>query len=248
MQIAHLVSHLPSKIRAILVLVALGGGSVHAQEVSFSENIRPILNAHCVKCHGGVKQAGGVSFVYKDQALGKSKSGATILTPGSLEQSEIYHRITTSDPEDRMPPADESPNGLKAEEIQLLSQWIEQGAKWDEHWAFVPPTRHQAPEVISDANVDWPTQRIDYFILNALQWKGWAPSEEAVPERWLRRVSLDLIGLPPTLAEVYRFVKDLQDTGKAESAYELVVDRLLNSPRFGERWATQWMDQIRYAD
>ncbi len=248
MQIAHLVSHLPSKIRAILVLVALGGGSVHAQEVSFSENIRPILNAHCVKCHGGVKQAGGVSFVYKDQALGKSKSGATILTPGSLEQSEIYHRITTSDPEDRMPPADESPNGLKAEEIQLLSQWIEQGAKWDEHWAFVPPTRHQAPEVISDANVDWPTQRIDYFILNALQRKGWAPSEEAVPERWLRRVSLDLIGLPPTLAEVDRFVKDLQDTGKAESAYELVVDRLLNSPRFGERWATQWMDQIRYAD
>lgn len=246
MQSVRSTSLLKSNLGAFL---ALGLGTFcqlsSAQEVSFAESIRPILNDHCVKCHGGVKQAGGVSFIYKEQALGQAKSGETILTPGSLEKSELYHRITTSDVDDRMPPVDESPNGLSAEDIQLIAQWIKQGADWDEHWAFEPPTRHKAPEV---SDPTWPKQRVDHFVLSGLDKKDWTPSPAAEPEHWLRRVSLDLIGLPPSLAEVDRFLKDLEDTGSAESAYELVVDRLLNSPRFGERWATHWMDQIRYAD
>ena len=216
---------------------------VGAESVSFNHSIRPILSRHCMKCHGGVKQAGGLSFVYEQQALGRGKSGLRVVVPGRAEESELYRRITTDDPDDRMPPIDESPHGLSAEEKRIIQEWIEQGAKWGRHWAFELP-RKQAPPPVRKAG--WPRQLMDRFTLSRIEAHGLSPAKEASPEIWLRRASLDLTGLPPSLSELELFAKQREESG--ERAYGLAVDRMLASPAFGERWASVWLDQVRYAD
>ncbi len=208
-------------------------------EVRFNEHIRPIFNKHCTACHGGVKQAGEVSFVYRDKVL---PPDGWIIEPGKPDESVLLDRVTSKDPNEVMPPPDHG-KPLSKHEIELLTEWIRQGAKWDAHWAYQRPVEQPVPKVKHEK---WPRQLMDHFVLSRLESADIAPADEAAPERWLRRVSLDLIGLPPTLEERTAFLQDIETRG--ESAYAAVVERLLKSPRFGERWASVWLDQVRYAD
>jgi mono/diheme cytochrome c family protein len=208
-----------------------------SQQVDFNRDIRPIFNGHCITCHGGVKQAGGVSFSYREQALGKGKSGRAIVVPGNPRASEMIARITSRDPEYRMP-LHQQP--LDQTQIALLRRWIAQGAPWENYWAFVPPKLQALPQV---QHSSWVRQPMDRFILARLEKVGLAPAPEADKTELLRRVSLDLTGLPPTPKEITDFLAD----GSA-NAYEKQVDRLLASPAYGERWASMWLDLARYGD
>ncbi len=205
--------------------------------VDFSRDIRPIFNQYCVSCHGGVRQRNNVSFIYREEALGKGSSGRATIVPGSPETSELIARVTATDPEVRMPyhaPA------LQPQQIVLLRQWIREGAQWSDHWAFVPPREQALPSV---GHAQWPRQPMDRFILSALEQRSLQPAVEATRAQLLRRASFDLTGLPPTAQELAEFLADT-----APDAYERQVDRLLASPHYGERWAALWMDLARYAD
>jgi mono/diheme cytochrome c family protein len=208
-----------------------------AQRVDFNRDIRPIFNSHCMACHGGVKQAGGVSFSYREQVVGKAKSGRPIVVPGSPRASELMVRITSSDPEVRMPLHGQA---LPPAQIALLRDWIEQGAPWENYWAFVAPKPQALPVVRQQA---WVRRPLDRFILARLEKESLSPSPEADKAALLRRVSLDLTGMPPTPAELAAFLAD-----SSKDAYEKQVDRLLASPRYGERWASTWLDLARYGD
>ena len=208
-----------------------------SQQVDFNRDIRPIFNAHCITCHGGVKQAGGISFSYREQVLGKGKSGRPTVVPGSPRASELMARITSNDPEYRMP-LHQQP--LSGDEIGRLRRWIEQGAPWQNYWAFVPPRAQALPAV---KNTGWVKQPLDRFILALLEAEHLAPAPQAAKTELLRRVSLDLTGLPPTPAEIAAFLADT-----SSNAYEKQVDRLLASPAYGERWASLWLDLARYGD
>jgi Protein of unknown function (DUF1549)/Protein of unknown function (DUF1553)/Planctomycete cytochrome C len=205
--------------------------------VEFSRDIRPILNQNCVACHGGVRQKNGVSFIFREEALGRGKSGRPTIVPGNPDASEFMARLTTTDPEARMPYHGPP---LPPQQIALLRRWIKEGAKWEDYWAFVPPVPHPLPQV---KHADWVRQPMDRFILARLEKEGLKPSPEADKAVLLRRVSFDLTGLPPTAEEEAAFLAD-----SSPGAYEKQVDRLLASPRYGERWASMWLDLARYAD
>jgi len=205
--------------------------------VEFSRDIQPILNQNCVACHGGVRQKNGVSFIFREEALGRGKSGRRTIVPGDPDASELIARVTSTDPEVRMPYHGPP---LQPRQIALLRQWIKQGAKWQDYWAFVPPKPQQLPKV-KDAG--WVRQPMDRFILARLEKEGLRPAPEASKTELLRRVSLDLTGLPPTPQEEATYLAD-----QSPDAYEKQVDRLLASPRYGERWASMWLDLARYAD
>jgi hypothetical protein len=207
------------------------------EDVRFSRDIRPILNQNCMPCHGGVRQKNGVSFLFREEALGRGKSGKRTIVPGKPDESELIARVTSRDPETRMP-YHSSP--LSPQQIDLLRRWIKQGAKWEDHWAFVAPKPQPLPAV---QHKDWSRQPFDRFILARLEKEGLSPSPEADKSALLRRVSLDLIGLPPTPEEQAAFLAD-----SSPNAYEKQVDRLLATPRYGERWASMWLDLARYAD
>jgi hypothetical protein len=229
----------------VLVAVVLTGAALGAWlaqkmfpgPVSFSNDIQPILNQNCVQCHGGVRQKNGVSFIFREDALGTGKSGRRTIMPGHPDQSELMRRVTSSDPDARMPY--HSPP-LSPQQIKLLRQWIKEGAKWEDHWAFVAPRPQPLPTV---KRSNWIRQPLDRFILARLEKERLAPSPEADKSELLRRASLDLTGLPPTLGEQTSFLAD-----SSPNAYEKQVDRMLASPRYGERWAALWLDLARYAD
>lgn len=222
------------------VLVGLSQTAAAAGEtVSFNAHIRPIFAKHCVACHGGVKQAGGVSFIYREEALAEGDSGLTPIAPGDVAGSYLLDRVADPDPETRMPPAAHGPP-LSEGEIALLRAWIEQGAPWDLHWSFIAPRPQAPPPVAAEL---WPRDPLDRFILARIEAAGLAPAAEADRPGWLRRVFLDLTGLPPTAEDYAAFELD-----NRPDAYERVVDALLASPRYGERWASLWLDLARYAD
>jgi Protein of unknown function (DUF1553)/Protein of unknown function (DUF1549)/Planctomycete cytochrome C len=206
-------------------------------EVRFSRDIRPILNQNCMPCHGGVRQKNGVSFLFREEALGRGKSGKRTIVPGKPNESELIARVTSSDPEARMP---YHAPPLSPQQIDLLRRWIKQGAKWEDHWAFVAPKPQALPAVKLG---EWPRQPLDRFVLARLEKEGLSPSAEADKSALLRRVSLDLTGLPPTPEEQASFLAD-----SSPNAYGKQVDRLLTSPHYGERWASMWLDLARYAD
>jgi hypothetical protein len=206
-------------------------------DVHFSTDIRPILNQNCVQCHGGVRQKNGVSFIFRDEALGVGKSGRRTIVPGDPDSSELIARVTSKDPEARMP-YHAAP--LPLQQVELLRRWIKQGAKWEDHWSFVAPKPQAIPPV---KRGNWPKKTLDRFILARLEKERLQPSPEADKAELLRRVSLDLTGLPPTAEEQAAYLADSSPT-----AYEKQVDRLLASPRYGERWAAMWLDLARYAD
>jgi hypothetical protein len=218
-------------------------GSVRAAEpkLDFGREIRPILSDACFKCHGfddKTRQA-NLRLDTADGATANLESGAVAVVPGKPAQSELVRRITSTDPSERMPP-EGSGKSLTPQQIEKLKQWVEQGAVYQPHWSFVAPKRPTPPEVRQSEAVKNP---IDQFILARLDDEGLAPSPPTDPVTLLRRVTLDLTGLPPTPEEVDAFVAD-----KSPKAYERVVDRLLNSPRYGEHMARYWLDAARYGD
>ncbi|MFO1513674.1 MAG: PSD1 and planctomycete cytochrome C domain-containing protein [Verrucomicrobiota bacterium] len=194
--------------------------------VSFNEQIRPLLNAHCVKCHGGVKEAGNLNLLFRDSALKGGKSGLPTIVPGKPQESELIARLTTTNEDDRMPQKGDS---LKREQIELLERWVTEGAPWEEHWAYVPPKKSG--------------RSMNTIVKARLSKEHLAFSPEADRRTLARRTALDLTGLPPTPEEVEVFAKD-----RARDAYERWIDRLLASPAYGERWASVWLDIARYAD
>jgi hypothetical protein len=202
-------------------------------QIEFNRDVRPILSDLCFKCHGpdGRQRKGDLRLDIPD--------GTRVLVPKHPERSELYRRITADDPSERMPPAS-SGRRLSTRQIDLLRRWVEQGAAWQKHWSLISPTRPSFPAV---RRADWVRNPIDAFVLARLEKEGLAPSPEAERTTLIRRVTLDLTGLPPTRAEVDAFLAD-----SSPDAYEKVVDRLLASPRYGERLAIRWLDAARYAD
>ena len=212
-------------------------------KIDFNAQIRPLLTKNCTTCHGGVKKAGDVSFLYREDVLGKGKSGRPVVVPGSPQESEMIRRLKTSDPDDRMPPPDHHPEPMAPSDMALFEQWVSEGAEWGDHWAFVKPTKPSLPKISDPA---WPTSDLDHFVLARLDQAKLTPSQPASPGAWLRRVTLDLTGLPPTLAEFEAFSTAAKsDLPKAK---ESVVDRLLASPAYGEHLAAMWLDLARYSD
>lgn len=208
-----------------------------SDKISFNHHIRPILNKNCTGCHGGVGKQADVSFIYREEALGRGHSGRLTIVPGDPDASELIARVETDDVSIRMPykaPA------LAEEEIQLLRKWIKQGAQWEEHWAFIKPQDHKIPKVENESVIN---NEIDNFIQANLESENLTMAARADKTALLRRVSFDLIGLPPTQQEIDTFIDDT-----SSNALEKQVDRLLASPRYGERWAAMWMDLSRYAD
>ncbi|RFC48474.1 MAG: Protein of unknown function DUF1553/DUF1549/Planctomycete cytochrome C [Verrucomicrobia bacterium] len=210
-----------------------------AGNLVFNRDVRPILSDACFQCHGPDEKnrKAGLRLDLAEPALRPAKSGATPITPGKPAESEVIARIFLDPADSDLMPPHESGKVLSDEQKQILRTWIEQGATYQGHWAFLPPQR---PDVPASPGASHP---VDAFLLDRLEEEGLTMQPEADRATLLRRVSLDLTGLPPTLAEQDAFEKDL-----APGAYERVVDRLLDSPHFGERMAIEWLDLARYAD
>ncbi len=208
--------------------------------VDFNRDIRPVFSDTCFKCHGpdSSKRKGKLRLDTRDGAF-SSHEGHVPFVPGNLTKSEAWRRINATNSDDLMPPA-ESGIKLTPLQIKLLARWIEQGAKFSEHWSFIPPTVPPIPKV---KQTSWPRNEVDYFVLARLEEEKLHPSREASKPILIRRVTFDLTGLPPTPAEVDAFVND-----KSPQAYEKIVDRLLHSPHYGERMALDWLDAARFAD
>ncbi len=223
-----------------LLLAALVPAVEPPPAVEFNRDIRPILSDVCFTCHGpdSTKRKAGLRLDTEEGAKIKRRRRQAFV-PGKPEQSEAFLRIVSADETEQMPPPG-AHRKLTPRQIELVRRWIEQGARWQKHWALLPPSRPQPPSVKSRA---WPRNPIDAFVLARLEKEGVAPSPEAEKTTLIRRVTLDLTGLPPTPTEVERFLND-----RAPDAYERVVDRLLASPRYGERMVLEWLDAARYAD
>jgi len=235
---------MPLSLRLIsLCFLTITSAASAGSPISFNDQIRPLLTKNCTTCHGGVKKAGEVSFLYREDVLGKGKSGRPVVIPGDPAKSELIRRLKTDDPDDRMPPPDHHPKPIPAEDIALFEQWIAEGAEWGDHWAFVKPTMPITPPVLKSS---WPRQELDHFILASLEKADLPPSPPASPTAWLRRVSLDLTGLPPTLEEHQTFRVAASDD--LQKAKESAVARLLASPAYGEHMAVMWLDLARYSD
>ncbi len=213
-------------------------------QVSFNFHIRPILSDKCFKCHGpdANKRQAQFRLDIADSAFAplKETKGAFALVPGKPEESELYKRISSTDTSYMMPDPASHLGALNEYEIKLFKKWIEQGAKYETHWAFTAPIKSALPKV---SDKDWVKNEIDYFVLQKLDEKDLTPNEEADKERLLKRASLDITGLPPTIEMMDRFVND-----KSDNAYEKILDELMNMPQYGEKMAVHWLDVARYSD
>lgn len=229
----RLAGILPVIICAVMTWVV--AHPLAAESIDFNRDIRPLLAQHCTACHGGVKAAGDLSFIYRDRAL-------AAIEPGDPDHSEMIRRIRSTDPDEMMPkPGHGRP--LTNDEISKLSQWIQEGASWSDTWSSVLPTEPATPTI---KQVEWPWTDADRFVLAALENQSLAPSSAATDAEWFRRVSLDLIGLPPSWDRWQQFQDEsLKDPKTARQRY---VDELLASKHFGERWAAMWLDLARYSD
>jgi hypothetical protein len=212
-------------------------------KIDFNLHIKPILSDRCFACHGPDenKMKAGLRLDIADSALaalGEDKDHYAIV-PGKPRKSAMVKRIMSINPEEMMPPP-ESNLTLSEKEIALLTRWIEQGAEYKPHWSFIKPEKPELPQVGKN---EWVNNKLDYFTLAKMKDKKFDPSEQATKETLIRRASFDLTGLPPTLEEVDNFLKD-----KSPDAYEKLIDRLLASPHYGERMASEWLDVARYAD
>ena len=237
-----------SRNLAAIVIVSLAqtfaAQSACAQDTSaieFGRQIRPILADNCFACHGPDEnnREGGLRLDQKEGALAEADSGSQPIVPGDAEASEVFARLVTDDEDLRMPPSD-SNKAIAPEQVELVRRWIEQGAPWQEHWAFASPRQDVIPNVKNKA---WLKTPVDLFVLSRLERAGLPPSPAADKRTLLRRVTFDLTGLPPTIDEVNDFVAD-----DSPGAFERVVDRLLDSERYGEHMARFWLDAVRYGD
>ena len=229
------------RIRHAILLCATWSLTAAEPPVDFARDVRPILSDRCFSCHGPDESKRQVGLRLDTEDGAKKPHGAHIpVVPGDPAGSEMIKRVTQQNPAMRMPPTWSDRKPLSEKEVATVRAWIQQGAKWQSHWAFTPPVRPELPTVRNQA---WPRNPIDNFVLARLDREGLAPSPEVGRAQLLRRVSFDLTGLPPTLSELDAFLAD-----KSPDAYEKVVDRLLASPRYGERMAVDWLDAARYAD
>jgi mono/diheme cytochrome c family protein len=218
----------------LLPLALLFIPAARAADVDFNRDVRPILSNNCFTCHGpDEKERKGKLRL--DTFDGATKSGAVV--PGDPAKSELIARVTTKDDKDHMPPA-KTGKTLTAKEVETLTEWVKQGGKYATHWSYVKPVRPAVPTVTGQAR-----NAVDAFLFARLTAEGLKPSPEADKPTLIRRVALDLTGLPPPLDEVDQFLKD-----EAKDAYETMVDRMLAKPAFGEHWARMWLDLARYAD
>jgi hypothetical protein len=212
-------------------------------KIDFNFDIKPILSDRCFKCHGPDpnQRKADLRLDIEEKAYAALKENPDIhaIVPGNPDQSELVKRIFSSDPQYMMPPP-ESNLSLNDDEKYLLKKWVQQGAKYKKHWAFLPPEKTNPPE---PSEKGWVRNDIDKFILAKLDQKGLNHAPEADKERLLRRLAFDLTGLPPTIQQLDRFIKD-----NTTNSYEKIVDELLASPAYGERWANYWMDVARYGD
>lgn len=232
----------------LLLVSAAGAAGPPQRTIDFTRDVKPILDRSCISCHGVEKQRGGLRLDNGSDALKGSNSGP-VLAPGNSARSRLFIVVAGLDDETKMPPG--KGKALKADEVQILRSWIDQGARWpagdavvaarkSDHWAFQPIRRLPAPKV---GNQNWVRNPIDAFVLARLENEKITPAEEADRVTLLRRLFLDLLGLPPTPEEVDQFLAD-----SSPNAYEKLVDRLLSSPHYGERWGRHWLDLARYAD
>ncbi len=225
---------------ALLVPLRTGAASAGGKPVDFNREIRPILSHNCLQCHGPDerKRKAKLRLDIQEQALA-DLGGHQAIKPKDLAASALWKRINATDPDDVMPPPETSKK-LTPVQVALLKRWIEEGANYQGHWAFTPPVRSELPQA---KNNRWPRNGIDYFIGDRIEANHLTPSPEAPREALIRRVTFDLTGLPPTPAEVNAFLGD-----REPEAYDRLVDRLLQSPRYGEHQARFWLDAARYGD
>jgi hypothetical protein len=234
--------------RSVLILIcavsSAGTLARGAAPINFKRDIQPIFEQRCYECHGEKKQKSGIRLDRKAAVFKGGDSGKPAVVPNKSAESPLVQRVTSKDPDELMPPKGDP---LTEAQIALLRAWIDQGAVWPDdgakekkHWAYEKPVRSALPAV---KNKKWPRNPVDYFVLERLEKEKLKPSLEADRATLIRRVSLDLVGLPPTVKEVDEFLAD-----KSTNAFEKVVDRLLASPQFGVRWARPWLDLARYAD
>ena len=236
-----------SGVLAIAFLIGLlfGGNRLTAAEpLQFGRDILPILSDNCFFCHGPDEKNREANLrLDTEEGAIQPRDTAPAIVRGKSAMSELMRRITSTDPEQQMPPP-KTNRKLSPQQIELLKRWIDEGAVWGKHWAFEQPVRPVPPKPAADsAHANWPLNPIDNFVLDRLRRAGLSPSPLAARETLIRRVTLDLTGLPPTPEEVQAFVND-----PAGDAYEKLVDRLLKSPRYGERMVWEWLDAARYAD
>jgi hypothetical protein len=215
---------------------APGGG-----QIDFARDVQPILAENCYHCHGpdAAERKADLRLDKEKEAKADLGSGTFAIVPGKGGESELIRRMLSADPDEKMPPPN-SHREVTPAQIETLRQWIDQGAVWGDHWSFVAPKRPELPKVNT---AGWVKNPIDAFILARLEKEGLAPSPETSKEKLIRRVTLDLTGLPPTPAEIDAFVAD-----QSADAYDKLVDRLLASPKYGERMVVDWLDAARYAD
>src|ERR1041384_8249093 len=225
----------------VAIILAAPGLAAHGAKVDFNHDIRPVMLDTCFRCHGPDANArkAGLRLDLRAEALKAAKSGNVPIVPGQPEKSEVVRRLFASKEDDRMPPK-KFEHPLSAQQREIFRRWIAEGAEYRDHWAFIRPVPSELPKV---NNAAWSRTPIDRFILAQLEQQGLKPSREANKPTLIRRVSLDLTGIPPTPAEVDVFVAD-----HSPRAYEKLVSRLLASPRYGERMAQDWLDAARFAD
>jgi len=214
------------------------------EKVNFNQHIRPILSDRCFHCHGPDEHdrkkklrmdiAGGPDGAYR---IRKKKAG---IKPGDLAKSEVWQRIITDDEDDIMPPLDSHKKQLTKHEKNLIKRWIEEGAEYQDFWAFVPPVKPVLPKV---QDTSWSEKKIDLLVLKKLEKAGLKPAVETDKRSLIRRVTFDLTGLPPTREEISMFLND-----KQANSYEKLVERLLNKKQYGEHMAKYWLDLVRFAD
>jgi hypothetical protein len=229
-----------SRCWSLCLLVVCGSLSAADRPVNFARDIKPILASKCFACHGPDEKVrkGDLRLDTREGAL-----ESDVFTPGKGAASELVARVTSTDPKKQMPPLDSKKPGVTKEEAELLKQWIDAGAKYDLHWSYAPQVKHAPPAIKDPKWKAWPKNAIDAFVVDAQLQRGLHPATDADKRTLIRRLSLDLTGLPPSAEEVEAFVKDA-----SPAAYEKLVDKLLESPHYGERMAMFWLDLVRFAD
>lgn len=236
------------RLRIAIILVFVVGlvfyfSTRNEVPIDYSTQVKPIINEHCITCHGGVRKNGGFSLLFQEEAMADTKAGHPAIIPGDPENSPLIQRLKETDPELRMP-YQKPP--LTRQEIRILEEWVRQGASWGKHWAYIPPVEPLVPDAVAEANVSGGQEsffinEIDRFIYHDMKDVGLTPSAREDTGRLIRRLNLDLIGLPPS--------PDMVEQIKSGNlTYEETIDQLLEDDRFGEKWASWWLDLARYAD
>lgn len=240
---------LSRKIALVTFLIIVTASSfvylTHNSHVDFTTQVKPIINRSCITCHGGVRQKGGFSLLFREEALAKTESGKRAIIPGDPGNSEMIRRINLKNPEERMPYKHDP---LSREEIDILTKWVKEGAPWGEHWAYVPVKEVPVPQPASffgliPSKSDWANNSTDNFIEQKLGEQELKPSPKADKYTLLRRASLDAIGMPAPDRLAAKYLND-----SSNQAYPDLIDSLLALPNYGEKWAAMWLDLARYAD